>query len=227
MKAIILAAGFGTRTSRQLPKCLIRLPDGKTIFENQIGIFRAFRITELLVVVGFKKEIIMENYPEPLYRYNPIYHITNTAKSLMNALESIVEDDIIWINGDVVLEEEVLRRLVSRPGNLIAVNKIECGAEEIKYVLNEKGQILRISKEISNGVGEAMGINKICKKDFNVFLESLKECEKTDYFEKAIELSISKGVVFYPVNMTGCKCIEVDFHKDLEKVFSYDDSNRK
>ena len=60
MKAIILAAGIGKRISKRLPKCLIPLPTGKTIIGNQIEILRANRIKEIIVVVGFKKEFIME-----------------------------------------------------------------------------------------------------------------------------------------------------------------------
>jgi choline kinase len=41
MKAIILAAGIGKKISKQLPKCLIPLPAGKTIIGNQIEILRA------------------------------------------------------------------------------------------------------------------------------------------------------------------------------------------
>jgi len=221
MKAIILAAGFGKRLSNQLPKCLIHLSGGKTIIGNQIEILKANGIKEIIVVVGFKKEFIMEEYPCVTYVYNRNYHITNTSKSLMAALESIDPTDVIWLNGDVFLQSEVVERVVAVTGNIIAVNKDKCGREEVKYRTDPSGRILRISKNILKAEGEAVGVNKIAKKDFARLLESLRECDDHDYFEKAIELCIAKGVEFRAVDISGYVCVEVDFKKDLEKIASF------
>lgn len=222
MKAVILAAGVGSRLGNILPKCLIEFPNKKTILARQIELLREIGIKEIIVVVGFKKEIIMEKYPHVVYIYNPFYHMTNTSKSLMVALESINDDDVIWINGDVFLEAEVLRRIYSKKGNIITVNKSQCGAEEVKYKTNRYDQITEISKNVLEAEGEALGVNKISKKGFTVFLESLRECDDNDYFEKAVEISIGKGIDFFPIDISDCKCIEIDFKKDLKttkKIF--------
>ncbi len=218
MKAIILAAGTGTRIGNQLPKCLMRLPMGNTIMENQVSLLRDNGIKEIIVVVGFKKDVIMEEFPDLIYRYNTFYHITNTSKSLMMALESIDEDDIIWINGDVFLESEVIRRLLSEPGNVMAVNISKCGEEEVKYKTGKNGEIIEISKSVLDAEGESVGVNKITAENVGVFYESLKECDDDDYFEKGVEICISKGIRFYPVDISACKCVEIDFKEDYERV---------
>lgn len=217
MKAVILAAGVGRRLGEQMPKCLNKLPSGLTIIENQIFSLEKCGIKEIFAVVGFKKEIVMENYHKIFYVYNPFFHITNTAKSLLCFMERIEPDDVIWINGDVVLEEEVIKRVLEKEGNIVAVNKFKCGEEEIKYKTNNR-KIIEISKEVKDGEGEAVGVNKISRKDFEVFLRSLVKCSNNDYFEKAIEISISEGIEFYPVDVTDCKCIEVDFIEDFNKA---------
>jgi len=218
LKAIVLAAGTGTRIGNQLPKCLMILPSGKTIMENQVALLRDNGIKEIIVVVGFKKDVIMEEFPDLIYRYNTFYHITNTSKSLMMALESIDEDDILWINGDVFLESEVIRRVLSEPGNVMAVNISKCGEEEVKYKTGGDGGIVEISKSVTDAEGESVGVNKITAKSFSVFHESLKECGDDDYFEKGIEICISKGIRFNPVDISACKCIEIDFKEDYERV---------
>lgn len=218
MIAIILAAGVGSRLGMQLPKCLTVLPNKKTILRNQIDVLRANNVRTILIVVGFKKEIIMEEYPELLFLYNPVFHLTNTSKSLLRAMESIDEDDILWINGDVYLEQQVVEHVIKTPGNAVAVDKSECGEEEIKYRTNEKNHIIEISKKVVNAEGEGVGVNKVCKKDFRVFMDGLRECANNDYFEKGIEISIQKGVVFVPVDISSYQCIEIDFHNDLERV---------
>lgn len=218
MKAIILAAGIGSRVGNQLPKCLLNLPQGDSIIASQINLLRKSGVREIIGVVGFKKEFIMEKHPDIVYKYNPFYHLTNTSKSLMLAMEGITEDDVIWLNGDVFLEIEVLKKVLSKKGNIIAVNKAICGKEEVKYRTNSHGEIKKISKKIAKAEGEALGINKITKQDFAIFLENLRACDDNDYFERAIEISIAKGMKFFPVDISDCKCIEIDFKKDFERA---------
>ena len=40
MKAVILAAGIGSRLKSDLPKSLTKLPDGKTILARQVDILK-------------------------------------------------------------------------------------------------------------------------------------------------------------------------------------------
>jgi len=62
--AIILAAGIGSRFNSNYPKCLHRLPNGNTILGNQILHLKRNGVKQIIVVVGFKKEMIMEAYPD-------------------------------------------------------------------------------------------------------------------------------------------------------------------
>ncbi len=223
MKAVILAAGAGTRIGNQLPKCLMELPTGNTILGNQIEILRDKDIREIVVVVGFKKDVIMERYPGVIYRYNPLYHMTNTSKSLMMALDSIDPGDTVWLNGDVFLEPEVLERVVSGEGNVIAVNRAKCNDEEVRYRTGADGRIVEISKSVEDPEGESVGVNKISGRDFARFLDGLRRCSDNDYFEKGIEICIAEGMDFYPVDISNCKCIEVDFKEDFERVREFFD----
>ncbi len=218
MKAVILAAGAGTRIGNQLPKCLMELPSGKTIIGNQIDILKKNGIREIVIVVGFKKDIIMERHPDVIYKYNPFYHMTNTSKSLMMALQSIDAGDILWLNGDVFLESEVVGMVLSEKGNVIAVNKAKCDDEEVKYRTDNRGRIVEISKRVEHAEGESVGVNKIVAGSFELFMESLRQCNDNDYFERGIEICISKGMNFSPVDISKCKCIEIDFKEDFEKV---------
>lgn len=218
MKAVILAAGVGSRFRKQLPKSLIRLPVGYTIIANQIAMLRNTGVNEIIVVIGFKKELIMEEISDVLFRYNPIYHITNTSQSLRMAFESTEHDDVIWLNGDVYLDDTVISRIFNASGNTIAVNKSKCGEEEVKYKTDSNGRIVEISKKVQDAEGEAVGVNKISKADFGTFVKCLQECSENDYFEMGIEFAIKKGIVFKPVDISDCTCIEIDFKKDLEQL---------
>ena len=62
----ILAAGMGTRLGRPLPKPLTTLSDGRTIIGQQLENIRTVLgvDSEILVVVGFKLEAIIEAFPD-------------------------------------------------------------------------------------------------------------------------------------------------------------------
>lgn len=219
MKAVILAAGVGSRLGRPFPKCLSMLPTGERILGRQIRIFRQFGINEIFVVVGFKKNLIMEEFPDVFYRYNPIYYITNTSKSLCCALE-FLDDDVIWCNGDVIFDEGVIRAMAGHDGNAVAVDRKKCGEEEVKYRADESGTIQEISKRVAAPQGEAVGVNRIQKNDIPIFLQALAACKEQDYFEMGIEMLIGQGVNFSAVDISDYRCIEVDFEEDLKQAIA-------
>lgn len=219
MKGVILAAGVGSRLGRPFPKCLSMLPTGERILGRQIRIFRQYGINEIFVVVGFKKNLIMEEFPSVYFRYNPIYYITNTSKSLCCALEYL-DDDVIWCNGDVVFDEEVIREMAAFDGNAVAVDRKKCGEEEVKYRADERGGILEISKRVQAPQGEAVGVNRVQKNDIPVFLQALAACKEQDYFEMGVEMLIQQGVHFSAVDISAYRCIEVDFEEDLKQALA-------
>lgn len=114
MKVIILAAGMGKRFRRlDLPKSLTKLINGQSILTLQIEALSQFTSPHhILVVVGYRKEKVIEHHPNLLYVYNPDFAKENTAKSLLRALEKI-DDDVLWLNGDVVFHRDVLTAILS------------------------------------------------------------------------------------------------------------------
>ena len=69
MKALILAAGLGTRLAPitdEHPKCMTEVIDGKTIIQNQIENLRACGIDDITVITGYKSNLL-ENYINSLY----------------------------------------------------------------------------------------------------------------------------------------------------------------
>ena len=71
---VILAAGLGSRLGRPIPKCLTPLAGGTTIMEQQVAAVRQVFGTDARVtaVVGFKFELVMEEFPDLTYVYNEV-----------------------------------------------------------------------------------------------------------------------------------------------------------
>jgi len=156
-----------------------------------------------------------------LWDNHPIYYITNTAKSLLAGIEDI-NDDIIWMNGDVVFEKEALETIIGSNHNSICVNNTRCAEEEVKYIVNEHGFISEISKKIppEKALGEAVGINKVVKSDITDLIQALRECKDNDYFEKGIEILIKRNKIFKPIDISQYKCIEIDFEEEWDYAFN-------
>ncbi len=220
MQTIILAAGKGSRMGRDVPKALLKIAKGTTILDTQLrNLSTVSSIEKIILVVGFKSELITQKYFDLSFVYNDDYDRTNTAASLLLALEKTNQDDILWLNGDVVFDEDILRLIQKNPGhNLVFVKRGSCGAEEVKYSEDRDGAILNISKTVYNGLGEAVGINLIKKQDLPTLIACLTECTPADFFEKAMELAIERGVRFLPVDIGDDFCIEIDFEEDLSTV---------
>lgn len=219
MKIVILAAGLGSRLGNPWPKALTKLNIEKSIMKQQIDcLMKYVHLDDIFVVVGYKKELIMEAFPELMYVYNNYYDTTNTSKSLLRGLRKAQGHDVIWVNGDLVFEDKVVERMMIYPGSCMAVNTSSVAEEEVKYLKSHDGAIQEISKEIQGGLGEALGINKIQKNDLALLIECLKECKDDDYFEKAIEIAIAKGLKIYANDVTDLMCAEIDFKEDLDKV---------
>ena len=219
MKAIILAAGIGSRLGKPYPKPLTMLKTGETILERQVQhLSKLVGEDNIIIVVGFKKDLIMEAFPNQLFIYNNIYDVTNTAKSLLLALRKIKNDDVLWLNGDVVFDENVLSQIIDFKGSCMAVNTYSVADEKVKYNVFEDGSIHQVSKIITNGLGEAVGINKISNDNLNQLIKELENCNDQDYFEKGIEFSIEKGLKIYPIDVSNYLCMEIDFNDDLNSV---------
>lgn len=218
--AVTLVAGLGSRLGRTHPKCLTRLADGETILARQIRLLRNQGL-QIIAVTGFKLESILAAHPDLLFVYNPDYEATNTSKSLLCALQHIQVQDVIWLNGDVVFDEQVLTRLLENRDSTVAVNSAQVGEEEVKYATDAEGYITHISKQVAQPVGESLGINVVRKNRLAAFKSTLAEVQAQDYFEKAMELLIERDPrAFRAVDVSDLRCIEIDFEEDLRNANS-------
>jgi choline kinase len=223
-QVVILAAGMGTRLARPLPKPLTELRDGRSIMKQQIDNLKtAFGESyRVMIVVGFKLEAIIERFPEATFVYNEFFDQTNTSKSLLKALQASGDGGVLWLNGDVVFDPQVLVRVtefIESNQSFVVVNQSKVSDEEVKYTLDDSGFISELSKQVFGGLGEAVGINFVGSQDKAALIQRLIQVDDQDYFERGIELAIENdGLRFKAVDISDLYAVEIDFAEDLDRA---------
>jgi NDP-sugar pyrophosphorylase family protein len=118
-KAVILAAGFGTRL-RPLtdlrPKPLVEV-NGVSILHNALRNLRAVGVKDVTIVVGYRKDAIQYacgsrfGGVEINYVESSLFDRTGSAYSLWLAREALLCGDAYLLEGDVFFEDDALLRL--------------------------------------------------------------------------------------------------------------------
>lgn len=226
VQAVILAAGMGTRLARPHPKPMTELRDGRTIMHQQVQNLQAAfgKKLRLTIAVGFKLEMILEHVPNASFVYNENYDQTNTSKSLLKALRNSGKGGVLWMNGDVVFDPDILNMLapyIKRDESFITVDVSTVSDEEVKYTVDDAGRIQELSKSVPADLaqGEAVGINYVGSKDKKKLIRRLEQVGDQEYFEGGIELTIQEdGLKWLPVDISAFYAVEVDFPDDLVRA---------
>lgn len=111
MKAIILAAGEGTRLrpyTLDRPKCMVPYR-GRPLIEYQVDALRAGGIADIVVVCGYRADAI--RVPGVRFVTNEAYDRTNMVHSLFCA-EHELNDDVVISYGDIIYGPEIVRALL-------------------------------------------------------------------------------------------------------------------
>ena len=115
MKAIILAAGQGTRLrplTDDKPKCMVEF-QGKPIIDHIIDNFKLCGIDDIVVVNGYKGNILEQHLEGQNIKFiqNEKYDSTNMVHSLFCA-SSEFNDDLIISYSDIIYSPKILKKLI-------------------------------------------------------------------------------------------------------------------
>ena len=136
MKVVILAASRSDQGSYGFPigskpKCLFHY-GGEVLLERQVKVLRAVGLNDITVVVGHQKELIERfNSKRGLglkFAYSPTGATdTRTGQDWLKASDSLkvgiqgVDDDVLFIPGDVYLKEDGLRETLSHKCSVLGL----------------------------------------------------------------------------------------------------------
>lgn len=233
MKAFLLAAGKGSRISKNIPnipKCTLDV-GGKPLIRKTVEMLLENGI-DVSVIVGYRyKEIIrvLEGCPVHI-AYNPFYDVTNSIGSLWMAenLGLFSEEDTIIANGDVFWSQEILDFMKSKvsDGDVYMLGDSNRVLDGDYFLGTENGYLKRYGKDLTveERDCEYVGIAYISAAFVPVFLGRLNEMIDAQchgkWWEDAIYTMSNERPI--PVkDIAGMFWAEVDFIEDYRRILDY------
>lgn len=230
MKAVILAAGQGTRIRAvhgECPKCLIKVDD-ETILDHQIDGLSKSGIDEIAIVVGYEKQQIMRHVQKRFGRCtsriqfieNPAFAITNNIYSLWIARHWLNGQGFACLNADVIFEPTILNSALKAGSPISMIVDPEWRDETMKVVI-DNGQIVEMSKKISKSEfsGTYIGItvfDQLINTRFFAKMQDLIDAGRVnEFFNVAVQELVDEGLRVGFTTTAGAPWAEIDDPLDL------------
>lgn len=224
-KAIILAAGKSERMgalTHDRPKCLLEV-GGKPIIQYQIEGLRAAGVEDILMVVGYKKERVIESLGEGIrYRIYENFASTNNLHTLWSVADELDRACLITF-ADVIWSPSVFKKMVASD-NLFT---LLVDTREVRYntmrVLLIGPFVDEIGSHISTheGDGNFLGMAAVNKEGTDILKPQLTRMatsgeHESDYWIAAINALSKSGILVSALRINN-PWIEIDRPEDLAR----------
>ena len=235
MKAIILAAGQGTRLrplTNDRPKCMVEFK-GKPIINYIIETVHDVGISDIHIVTGYKSEVLkahLENEKEITFHLNEEYDSTNMLYSLWCASNEF-NDDVIISYSDIIYSKDILQKLVDCKAEIaITIDEDWRKLWELRMddpladaeslLLDENENVIEIGKKTDSYdkiQGQYIGLIKISKSAWKKVAEIYETISNTRnmYMTDFLQLIVNNGLAVMSVQAHG-GWLEIDSTDDLE-----------
>jgi len=231
MKAILLAAGKGTRISRMvqdIPKSALPV-NGVPMIRQTVDLLQK-RGFEIIVCVGYQQDVVREALKgyDVTYYCNPFYDVTNSIASLWFAREELMEDCLI-MNADVFFSDAILQMVMADEHQAVMlVDKSRRVNGDYFFATTDNGCIKKYGKDLPLQYRscEYVGISKISEGFMPVFkarLEKLINESKHDKWWEDVVYSFTDKDEYqiHTKDVEGLFWSEIDYFDDYERILNY------
>ncbi|MCC3650795.1 MULTISPECIES: sugar phosphate nucleotidyltransferase [Streptomyces] len=242
MIGLVLAAGAGRRLrpyTDTLPKALVPVgpadnPEATTVLDIALGNFAEVGLTEVAIVVGYRKEAVYERREALEKKYglkitlidNDKAEEWNNAYSLWCARD-VLAQGVILANGDTVHPVSVEKTLLAARGQgqkiILALDTVKSLADEEMKVITDPGKgVRRITKlmEPAEATGEYIGVTLIEAEAAAELADALKTTFEKDpdlYYEDGYQELVNRGFTIDVAPIGDVRWVEIDNHDDLAR----------
>jgi choline kinase len=237
---MVLAAGAGRRLRPDtdvLPKTLLPVAGRTTILDITLRNLAAVGLRDVVVVVGHGAGVISERAADLeathgvtlTLLHNDRAQEWNNAYSLWLAREHFARG-VLLVNGDTVHPVSVEKTLLAAQAEggaadvILAVDNVKrLGDEEMKVVLDERGLLASITKQMepSQAFGEYIGATLIGSAAAAPLASALEATWRRDpglYYEDGYQELTDRGDAIAVAPIGALDWVEVDNHEDLRRA---------
>ncbi|MEU2286612.1 phosphocholine cytidylyltransferase family protein [Streptomyces sp. NPDC013178] len=242
MIGLVLAAGAGRRLrpyTDTLPKALVPVgPAGiegePTVLDLTLGNFAEIGLTEVAVIVGYRKEAVYERKAALEEKYglkltlidNDKAEEWNNAYSLWCGRDAL-KGGVILANGDTVHPVSVEKTLLAARGEgkriILALDTVKSLAdEEMKVVADPDKGVQKITKlmDPAEATGEYIGVTLIEGDAAAELADALRTVWETDpqqFYEHGYQELVDRGFQIDVAPIGDVDWVEIDNHDDLAR----------
>lgn len=226
MKALILAAGSGTRlgcAAGARPKGLVEI-GGRALLERQIDMLEAAGVARTCIVTGYRHADIERRLGARVaYRHNPFFAQANNMASVLFARDWMDEASLI-LYADLLYEPEILEAaLRSTAAISLSVDKTAAvPGHALVSILD--GRVRAIGSELDPPEADArfIGIAKVSEAALPVFFSELEAAAKAGaldrYYTIAFDRLAARGYPIQALDTAGARWAEIDCPEDLKRA---------
>jgi choline kinase len=228
MKAIILAAGRGTRLDGAAvkPKCLVEV-GGLTLLRRQIETLKSVGLSNIVIVIGFGGDSIRQecSNEDITFVENVRFAETSSLYSLSLARDHLTEGFVV-LNCDVLFHPELLKNLLeSSHDNALLLSDTDTspmGDEEMKVKLRD-GVVIDIAKSLDplDADGENVGIVKFSAAGATALVGYMDQLIANgggkDWAPRAFR-EFAQHHPLHALSTRGLPWIEIDFPEDYQRA---------
>lgn len=229
MRAILMAAGRGSRISRDIEhsnKCTLDI-GGTSLIRHTVSMLLA-RGIGVSIVLGYRGDTVRAALSglEVTYYENPFFHVTNSIASLWFARAELDHpNDFIMANADVYWNDDILDIILAdKRSNFLVADTSEHAREHGDYFFKfENGLLRKFGKDLRGEdiTGEYIGICKI-RSDFvapfRARLSQLIDEQHADmWWEDTLYTQVGETDI-HVIDIKGLFWSEIDYIEDYFRV---------
>ena len=233
MIGVILAAGMAKRLrplTDTKPKCLLEV-GGRTLLERTVRAMQQAGITEFVVVTGYRGDMIRDfltthfSSLKITFLHNADYEHNNNIFSLWMSMEVVRGKDFLLMDSDILCDPAAVVAIAKQEESALALNRHECGEEEIKVIVDANNRITEINKTCNpaDAIGESVGIERMTAEYSTALYKELDQMITKEglidvFYERCFERLIPQGHTFRVVDTTQYFSYELDTPEDFQRA---------
>ena len=220
-----MVAGKGSRLNPLTldnPKSIFKLDQKTTLIARMVNLIRRYDTeADIVVVTGHKHKSIERELENVTFINNPFYEVTNSIASLWFAREHLNTDNVVLIDGDIVMSEKLIRDVVCQPTEKALVLLDSSINEDGDYNVQVSGnRVLVMSKELDSYYGEYAGITKLDKASALLMKVEVENMVDSGYYDQWYENALVQMIFkddfeLFFVDISDYEWTEVDNVSDL------------